>query len=125
MKKKILIVLASLITVAFAACGTAKPEKPSGMSEKTFEAGLEAVDIIDSYYAGKLSDDDAADELMSVVDVMNGYSFTSALLTNKNNQVKADIIGCSWNMGYGDDEERLASEYNDLKRLLGYQVEDE
>lgn len=66
MKKFALMVLALALSLCIFGCG-----KPAGMSQEAYDIGNDAVAVTEKYLAGKISSDEAANELQKCSDEMD------------------------------------------------------
>lgn len=118
MKKKILtIALALTMVLSFTACGGNK--KPADMSQKAYDLGMEALDVIDGYIEGDMTEeacedklDDMLNEIESIVENEDSGS--------KDDGVRISIWGAIIDVGspLGDEIYKLKKTRDELAEEL-------
>lgn len=119
MKRKLLIMLL-LLTMTLSAC------RPSGMDDKTYNLGKDAVELAQDFLDGKLPMDEAKDKMDDIRDELNDLDFreeTEHKKRHHNSMVEAEVSGIVIAMnglhsGY-EVQKDVEKALKDLKDYLG------
>lgn len=93
MKKRIAIVATACPLLLFTtACGS---KIPKGMSEQTYNAGMQALEIEESYLNGEITANEAYKQLDIVYDLIDTFEFDDTDESTKNHIVAVYILSFS------------------------------
>lgn len=114
MKKKIAIFL---FTVLIASTLVACNSKPDDMDEDTYELGKKAVNVMDEYFDGEISSEEADEQLSTISDRLDDLDSDNSIYNLTNSEVVLDISMFSLSMSMSDNE-GMQDCYNDLSDML-------
>ena len=105
-----IILLAVMVMAMVSAC------KPSGMAQETYDTGLKALEVMEQYNKGELTDDVAQDRIDSLIEHLEGIETSDIKSDHENEMVKLIMQSFSISVSAGGDT--FANE-QDLKKALG------
>ena len=112
MKKRIAIIAAACLLLFATACGK---KLPRGMSEKTYNAGMQALEIGDSYMNGKITADEAYTQLDTINSLLDTFEFDDVDESAKNNIVSFYVTTFKLDLLLEND---VTDSYDKLKDAL-------
>lgn len=112
MKKKIAIVATACLLLFTTACGS---KIPDGMSEKTYNAGMQALEIEESYLNGKITSDEAYEQINIISKLVDTFEFDDTDESSENHIVSFYIFKFSSDLFNGSD---ATESYDKLKEAL-------
>ncbi len=112
MKKRIAIVATACLLLFTTACGS---KIPDGMSEKTYNAAIEALKAEESYLNGKLTADEVYDKISSIYDLLNTFEFEDDDEQFNNDLITYDLSIFNFGLLAGSD---VTDSYENLKDIF-------
>ena len=88
--------IVTALIVVLAICVTLSGCRPSGMDDKTYNLGKEAVELAQDFLDGKLPMDEAKDKMDDIRDELNDLDFkeeTERKKRHHNSMVEAEVSG--------------------------------
>ena len=125
MKRFISAICAALLLTSLIGCTQNAPvtyEKPEGMSQETFDLGLQAVELIQSYLDGKITTTEAYDKVKEITASLDSLSHSDPLESANNLSVRnliAESGICLLEQSYIEEfGDELGDPMTDLANLL-------
>lgn len=112
MKKRIEIIAAACPLLFATACGK---KIPRGMSEKTYNAGMQALEIEESYLNGKITADEASMQLDTIYSLLDTFEFDDLNERAKNQIVSIYVTTFTLDLLLEND---VSKSYDKLKDAL-------